>query len=178
MSVSLVMTIIGDDRPGLVGSVSEAVAAHGGSWQESQMARLAGKFAGILRVEVPADQAAALEASLHELSSSGLQVIVAPGHEDTLSQTRALVLELTGDDRPGIVRAISVALAARSVNIEALETERANAPMSGGLLFRATVRLRLPEGTGPEDLRESLEDLAHDLMVDILLDDGKLPPKD
>ena len=76
MQTSLVLTIIGDDRPGLVGTLSRVVADHGGSWQESQMARLAGKFAGILRAEVPQEQASALQRALDELSADGLQVVV------------------------------------------------------------------------------------------------------
>ena len=173
MSVSLVMTVIGDDRPGLVESVSQVVAAHGGSWQESRMARLAGKFAGILRAEVPEDKVDGLEAELHELASGGIHIIVEPGYEEVLSEARSLRLELIGDDRPGIVRDISHALAERGVNIEELETESTNAPMSGGLLFRATARVRLPEGASIDDLRGALEDLAHDLMVDIALDDAE-----
>lgn len=175
MSVSLVMTVIGDDRPGLVESVSQAVAAHGGSWQESRMARLAGKFAGILRVEVPAGKVDALKAELRELATGGLHIIVESGYEEVASQTRSLRLELIGDDRPGIVRDISHALAERGVNIEELETESTDAPMSGGLLFKATARVRLPEGGSIDDLREALEDLAHDLMVDIALDDAENP---
>ena len=175
MHVSLVMTVIGDDRPGLVGSISRAVADHDGNWLESHMTRLAGKFAGILRVEVPADKTAALETRLHELASTGLHVIVEAGRDEALDGTQALVLELTGDDRPGIVRDISLALAERQVNIEALETESTDAPMSGGLLFKATARLRLSQGTSVDELRESLEALGHDLMVDIVLDDADPP---
>ena len=74
VDVSLVLTVIGDDRPGLVESLSTAVADHGGSWQESHMAHLAGKFAGILRAEVPQEQAASLEAALRQLASAGLHV--------------------------------------------------------------------------------------------------------
>ena len=50
----LVLTLIGADRPGLVESLAKRVAAHRGNWVESRMAHLAGQFAGILRVEVPA----------------------------------------------------------------------------------------------------------------------------
>ena len=49
----LVLTLIGSDRPGLVEAVAEVIAGHGGNWLESRMAHLAGKFAGILRVEIP-----------------------------------------------------------------------------------------------------------------------------
>ncbi|HJP32520.1 MAG TPA: ACT domain-containing protein [Candidatus Latescibacteria bacterium] len=175
MNASLVMTVIGDDRPGLVESVSQAVAAHGGSWQESRMARLAGKFAGVLRIEVAEEQARDLEVALRELASAGLHIIVESGTQDAEGVTRDLSLELIGGDRPGIVRDISHTLAERGVNIEELATESVDAPMSGGLLFKATARVRLPPDVSIDDLRQSLEALGHDLMVEISLADVEGP---
>ena len=87
------------------------------------MARLTGKFAGILRVDVPDHQVAALKAELVELASAGLHIVIEPGDSDDLGETQSLRLELIGDDRPGIVRDISQALAERRVNIDELETE-------------------------------------------------------
>lgn len=171
MSVSLVLTAIGDDRPGLVESLSQAVADHEGSWQESHMARLAGKFAGILRVEVPTDRAASLEAALRQLEATGLQIVVEASHHEAGGETRSLHLELIGLDHPGIVRDISHVLAARGINVDELSTELTNAPMSGELLFKAAVQLRLPAEASIDDLRDTLEALANDLMVDITLDD-------
>ena len=49
---TLVLTLIGPDRAGLVEAVAAVVADHGGNWLESRMSRLAGQFAGILEVEV------------------------------------------------------------------------------------------------------------------------------
>ena len=46
MKISMVMTLIGKDRPGLVESLSRTVEEHGGNWEESRMAHLAGQFAG------------------------------------------------------------------------------------------------------------------------------------
>ena len=171
MSVSLVLTAIGDDRPGLVESLSQAVADHEGSWQESHMARLAGKFAGILRVEVPTDRAASLEAALRQLEATGLQIVVEASHHGAGGEARSLHLELIGLDHPGIVRDISHVLTARGINVDELSTELTNAPMSGELLFKAAVQLRLPAEASIDELRDTLEALANDLMVDITLDD-------
>ena len=73
---SLVLTFIAADRPGLVDSLSEAVTAVGGNWLESRMARLAEKFAGIVRVDIPDDQEAAFRAALSCLESQGFTVTV------------------------------------------------------------------------------------------------------
>ncbi|MGB9341332.1 MAG: ACT domain-containing protein, partial [Polyangiales bacterium] len=95
---SLVVTVIGKDRPGLVESVSAAVEAHGGSWVESRMSRLAGEFAGILRVTVPTAQADDLSGALEALRAEGLRVVVERGVEEAVEEGRLIVLELVGSD--------------------------------------------------------------------------------
>ncbi|MEM8608707.1 MAG: ACT domain-containing protein [Myxococcota bacterium] len=166
---SLVITIIGKDRPGLVESVSAAVDSHGGSWVESRMARLSGHFAGILRASVPEAQTEALSKSLSALVSEGLQVTVERGFASDVQDANVVLLELIGSDRPGIVYKISEALAAKGVNVDELDTECDGAPWSGDALFKARARLHAPKGLDLEELREGLEAIAGDLMVDITL---------
>lgn len=168
MNQSLVMTVIGDDRPGLVELLARTVAEHGGSWLESRMSHLAGKFAGILRVSVPQDQAAALLATLTGLESQGLRVSSEEATEG-LQKAQALRLELVGADHIGIVRDIAALLTRARVNVEEFTTDCVPAPMSGQMLFRATALLGLPPGMSQDDLHRDLEDLAHDLLVDISL---------
>lgn len=165
----LVLTAIGEDRPGLVETLARVVAAHDGNWLESRMAHLAGKFAGILRVRVPAERVEALERELQGLESQGLRVVCARG-ETAEEPSRTLQLEVVGVDHPGIVRDVSIALAQRRVNVEELITECTEAPMSGQPLFKVTARLHLPAEVSVDDLRKSLEAIAHDIMVDITLE--------
>jgi glycine cleavage system regulatory protein len=170
VTTTLVLTLIGSDRPGLVEAVSETVARHGGNWLESRMARLAGKFAGVLRVAVPEANAAGLEADLSGLGAQGLRVLVEASPDAVpAGPSRLLELELVGQDRPGIVREISQALAGRGVNVEELTTDCVSAPMSGEQLFRARARLRAPLSLAITDLTAALEAVAHDLMVDVAL---------
>ena len=131
------------------------------------MSRLAGEFAGILRVSVPAAQAGALSEALEALRADGLRVVVERGVEEAVEEGNVIVLELVGSDRPGIVHKISEALAARGVNVDELNTECEGAPWSGGTLFKAMARLRAPKGLDLDQLREGLEAIAGDLMVDI-----------
>ena len=166
----LILTLIGPDRPGIVEAIAEPIARHGGNWLESRMAHLAGKFAGILRIEVPAGQEAALTAALRALEATQLKLTIETGPAQApVPGSRAFELELIGLDRPGIVREISHALAERSVNIEELTTDRTTAPMSGELLFRSRAFITIPPGMNPERLRERLEELASDLMVQVTL---------
>lgn len=168
----LVMTVIGQDRPGLVESVAALVAEHGGNWLESRMSRLGGHFAGILRVEVPRENEPPLVAALKKLEAQGLTVVVHPDQPKPLHvSARQSVLDIVGQDRPGIVREISRALASFGVNVEELQTECASAAMSGETLFKAHARLSIPDSCDTAQIRQQLERIAADLIVEIALAD-------
>ena len=170
---SLVVTIVGADRPGLVSLLSDRGRQHGASWDQSRMATLAGRFAGIVHFQVPAASKAALTKALRDLESTGLnvQVVTGSGPADTkASPPRQLLrLELVGQDRPGIVRDISRALAELSISIQELTTEVTSAAMSGEHLFHASALLQVPSSVATADLQRVLEGLANELMVDVNL---------
>ncbi|MEX1198036.1 MAG: ACT domain-containing protein [Pseudohongiellaceae bacterium] len=169
-STYLILTLIGDDRPGLVDSLARTVADHGGNWLESSMSQLAGKFAGILRINVDAAKADALIEELHALE--GIRLVVERGRaSDVETESGLLHLSLVGNDRPGIVREVFQVLAAQHVNVESLETDCVSAPMSADMLFQASASLRVPPGMDTEPLREALERIADDLIVEIRLNE-------
>lgn len=168
---SLIITLLGADRPGLVGTVSDVVQKHGGNWLESRMAHLAGQFAGIVQVDVTDDHVEQLVTELQALSNQGLNVVV---ETDTVGSKSAesdqlVALNVVGADRPGIVRQVTQVLSKRAVNVEEFHTECVDAPMSGERLFKAVAQLGLPEGVTMEQVQDDLEQIALDLMVDITL---------
>lgn len=178
MLSTLVMTVIGADRPGLVQMVAARVADHGGNWLESRMCRLGGQFAGILRVEVPQERRDELLNALRSLEVDGLRAIIhADGGEVEGSGTPAkgghasrgvlVNIELVGTDRPGILRSVSGVFAAHRVNVEELASERVNAPMDGGMLFQARATVFVPADVKLDAMRADLEKIAADLMVDL-----------
>jgi glycine cleavage system regulatory protein len=167
------LTCVGDDRPGLVSALSAPISAHGASWERSQMARLAGKFAGILLLEVADDRADDLVTDLTALADVGLHVTLERTDEPAGHASVRLGLELIGADHPGIVAEISGALADQHIGFEELHTDVREAPMAGGMLFEAHAVLQAPPTTDVEDLREKLEAIADELMVDIKLSDAE-----
>ncbi len=164
---TLVITVVGDDRAGLVSALADVIDEHGGSWGRSQLAELAGVFAGIVTVEVPQARVADLRAALEPLQGVLETTVHEAGGPAPDRSGTAYRLGLVGNDRPGIVKEISAALAAHDVSIDELESRTSPTPESGGLTFEARAVLRPGAGSDLAALRADLEDLAGELMVDI-----------
>ncbi len=168
MNTSLVITVIGPDRPGLVSRLSDVAQRFGANWEESRMASLAGQFAGMVHFEVPGEKADALAAAFRELEASGLEIVIArSGSAAPGGAVRRVRLEMVGHDRPGIVRDLSAALAKLGVSIDELATQVASAAMSGDDLFKVRALLAVPPGVANPALRQALEALANEMMVDL-----------
>jgi len=163
----LVMTFVGDDRPGLVNAMSEAIVARGGTWLESRSARLAGKFAGILLVGIADENVIPLERDLAELLPKGLRVSIDRGASIEEPEGRLIKLDVVGQERPGIVRDVTQALTKLGVNIEEFASGLEGAPFTGETMFRATARLSAPPDVTTGDIRKALERLAGEIMVDL-----------
>ena len=175
MTTPLVLTFVGDDRPGLVNAVSEKVVDFGGTWLESRSVRLAGKFAGVVLVRVPDENLIPLESALAKLAPSGLHVSIERGAAaDSKRPARTVKLDVVGNERPGIVRDVTQALTRLGVNIEEFSSGLEGEPFTGVEMFRASARLRAPDGLALEDLRKALEKLAAEIMVDLTVGEDPL----
>ncbi|MCY7388261.1 MAG: glycine cleavage system protein R [Burkholderiales bacterium] len=178
MLTSLVITVIGPDRPGIVSAVSDKAVEFGANWTDSVMANFAGQFAGIVQLQVAAAHCEALMAALRSLESPGMRIAVAKGGAGgdanaTATAARHLMLDLVGNDRPGIIHSISSQLAQRGVSIEKLQTEVVSGAWSGEQMFQMKALLLVPAALDVDALRAGLEGLANELMVDITIDDGQ-----
>jgi glycine cleavage system regulatory protein len=169
MLKTLVVTVLSPDRPGLLAEIARTVTASGGNWLESRMCHLGGQFAGIVRVEIEAGHAEALAGALRALPAQ--RAIVAVDGEPAAARPNGtlVVLELVGQDRPGLLHQVSRILADNQVNVEELASERVSAPMDGTMLFQAKVKMLVPPAVSLPALRAELERLASDLMVDVTL---------
>jgi glycine cleavage system regulatory protein len=171
INTSLVLTVLGEDRPGLVERISSAVSNHQGNWMNSHLSSMAGYFGGIVHVVVPSNQVDSLISALQQLESAGLAVSVRTGlTEETKEIPQQAELQVMGNDRPGIISSISQVIASRGINVEELRTDYTSAPMTGTAMFNARARLFLPPSVSAADLQRELEKIAGDLMVDIDLE--------
>jgi len=168
MTASVILTVLGSDRPGLTQRLAEAVHAAGGNWLNSHLARLGGKYVGAVLVEIADADRAKLEAAVRAIDPAMLSVTLVDADADAPpAGTRMLTISLTGADRPGIVREMTTALAAIGVNIEALESGAESGAWTGERIFRARAELRLPAEANSEDVSRALEAISGEIMVDI-----------
>ena len=169
-NVSLVVSIIGPDRPGIVSLVAERAQRYGANWAASRMTRMAGEFAGMVHLEVPRQQADALESTLRALEANGLRVTVARSDAATVpASLRSVELELVGEDRIGIVSSVTRILAERGVSIESMHTELLRSGITGKQTFKVGAHLLLPAGLTVDALKAELGALAGEMMLDIAL---------
>jgi glycine cleavage system regulatory protein len=170
---SYIITILGPDRPGLVEAISSAIVSQGGNWIESRLARLAGQFAGVIRVDGLGSKTSGLQEALRALHD--LDIVIHPvSSEPDRRPCRVLGLEFVGPDRPGIVREVFRAISARNINVDELETECTSAPWTGEALFKAKARLALDPATSLDQLRQDLDSVARELTLEIdLIEDPR-----
>ena len=170
MKSYLIVSLIADDKPGLIEDLAVVVSKYSGNWLESNMSHLAGKFAGIFRVSVDDANAEPLAKELRAASTSfNLQIESgdADEREGLHSKLNLLNINIVGNDRPGIVMEISQALAQMGVNVESFATVCEAAPMSGDVLFKLDAVLKNPRNLDFEKLKTNLELLADDLIIEI-----------
>ena len=163
---AVILTVVGSDRPGLTQRLADAVLAAGGNWLESHLATLGGRYVGSVLVELPEAAVAKLDAAVRAIDADGLHVTLVAADEPAPVRGERLAIELVGQDRPGIVREVTSALAAIGVNIEEFESAAESGSWSGERLFRAAALLRLPEGVDEPAVRDALEAVSGDIMVD------------
>jgi len=167
MTQHLVLTVIGDDRPGLVEALSHVVAEHHGNWSESRMAHLADKFAGIVTVTVPKANELALVDALKALSEIGLKVSIEAANQGTTTQD-VVVLSVIGNDRTGIIREVSKTLSSLGANVIDLNSYCEPAPMSSEMLFKAELEIALPANCSVQALEKAIEEISSDLVVELV----------
>jgi glycine cleavage system regulatory protein len=166
---SLILSVVGSDRPGLTEALAAAVLAAGGNWLESHLSRLGGLYVGSVLVELGPDQVEALGAAVRAVDAKGLEIRIAPAVDSPGAGGEALYFSLVGQDRPGIVRQVTAVLSSLEVNIETFATRITAEAHSGAALFNMEARLRLPPGLKASAVQAALEDISAEIMIDISL---------
>ena len=161
---SLAVTVIGRDRPGIIAEVTAVVADLGGNLEDSSMTLLRNHFTWTLIADM-ATTADDLAARLAHLSDDGLVVAVLPvADEQPYAGGTGYLLSVHGADRPGIVAAVTGALAAHGGNITDLTTR-----LGGSGLYLLTAEVALPAEVDVVELGAQLAAVGRELGVEVRL---------
>ncbi len=173
MSKSFVLSFSAQDKPGIVEHISQTISENAGNWLESAMSHLAGRFVGIVVVDVEVNSVQSLSNALAALASDSLSISFEALHDEAMhtKEYKSLQIELTGHDRPGIVSEISAMLAKHNANVEDLSTHLESGSMSAEMLFKADIHVSVKQDSDLDDLQDAIESIADDLMVDIHLEE-------
>ena len=166
---TLILSVVGSDRPGLTQALAGAVLSAGGNWLESHLSRLGGLYVGSVLVELATDSVDILRSAVRDVDAQGLEVRIAPAVDGPGPAGDAVHFSLVGQDRPGIVHQVTALLSDLGANIEAFDTRISVEPHSGAPLFHMEARLRLPPTLQAERVQAALEEISAEIMVDISL---------
>ena len=169
MTINLLLTFVGVDRPGIVQELSALVSAHEGNWLESKMSRMGGRFAGIALVELPAPLIERFKAEISQVRELSVY-LEESGVQRTDADTLNYQLNIVGLDRPGILQEVTTEMSQQSINVVDLETSVRAAPMSGDKMFFADAQVLVPSDVDLADLHDRLDSVANELGIDILLE--------
>jgi glycine cleavage system transcriptional repressor len=161
---------VGRDRPGIVARVSAVLVRHGVNVEDSQMTILRGHFSMVLIVSAPEE--VDVEELREELSEAGrelnLEAIALSGVEEldtTGDPLPSHMVTVYGADHPGILAAVSAAMAARQVDITDLTTRIIGE--SGAPVYALMMEVALPEGVEVAEIEEALQAVGREQGVDV-----------
>lgn len=161
-----VLSVTGSDRPGLTKDLAEAVVSVAGNWKAGHLSRLGGLYVGSVLVEIAPDRIDDLRQAIEAIGDDGLTVAAVPAGDGQSHEGAALLFELVGQDRPGIIKEVTTVLTGLGANIESLTSGEEMGAWGGEHLFTAKVKANLPDGVSPEEVQNALEAISSEIMVD------------
>ena len=172
MSKNLVISALGNDKPGIVNELSKAVLDQGGNITESRMTVLGGEFAMMLLVTGSQDCIDNIISTLDKTGEKLNLTLIAKETNSQDSNQKRLPYQITvvSMDHPGIVHNISDFLSSRNLNIEEIETNTYPAAHTGTPMFSLDMIISVPADSSVRTLRDEFLVFCDDLNLDASLD--------
>ncbi|WJW76203.1 glycine cleavage system protein R [Thiohalobacter sp. IOR34] len=175
MSNHLVISAIGEDRPGIVNELTRGILEHGGNIADSRMTVLGGDFAVILLVSGNWNAIAKLEDQLPAIGER-LGMTITTRRTETRESTRdqlPYLVDVVALDNPGIVHNLASFFSARNINIQDLSTTSYAAPHTGTPMFAVHMTVDIPARVHIATLREEFMDFCDQLNLDAVIEPAK-----
>jgi len=168
MSKQLVITALGDDRPGIVDELSNTLFKHNLNIEDSRMSVLGGEFAVLLLVsgtQQSIDDFVGDTASLEQ--SLNMKILVKMTSSETSPQAMVpYTVEVVAIDHPGIVHKLASFFSGRQINIVDLHTERYAAAHTATPMFAVNITIGIPADMAIKTLRDEFIDMCDELNLD------------
>ena len=171
----LVITALGEDRPGIINRLSGAIADAGCNVVDSRMTVLGGEFAVMQMIDGRWDALARLEDALPGLGDElGLHIHWKRTREQERSRNLLpYSVEVVAMDHPGIVHQLAQFFSGRGINIRDLSTTRYPAAHTGTPMFAVNMLLEVPGETQIAVLREEFLDFCDQMNLDAVFEPVK-----
>lgn len=170
MSNTIVFTLTGPDRVGIVEDVTSVLLGLGANIETSRMERLGGEFAMLVLLALPAEKIADLDGALAHLTGGGYKVTTTPtdqGASAAYAGWLSYRVEVHGADHEGIIHDVAAGISQLGINIESMETGTSRAPVSGVTLFDMSARVLVPPGVADTDWITALDEAGQRANVDV-----------
>lgn len=168
MSEQLVITALGDDRPGIVDELSNALFKHALNIEDSRMSVLGGEFAVLLLVSGGDQSIDDFVADTPGLEQS-LNMKLLVKRTRTAAAQQALVpytVEVVAIDHPGIVHKLASFFSAKKINIVDLNTQRYAAAHTATPMFAVNMTIGIPADIAIKPLRDEFINMCDELNLD------------
>ena len=168
MTTKLVISALGDDRPGIVDELSNIIYKHSLNIEDSRMTVLGGEFAILLLVSGDQSAIESLQAESTDIEQAlQMRLLIKPTTESTPADNSIpYSVEVAAIDHPGIVNNISRFFSSRNINIVNLQTERYAAPHTGSPMFALHMTIGISADTNIAQLRDAFMQVCDELNLD------------
>lgn len=168
MTQSLVITAIGEDRPGIVNDLTEILLEANLNIEDSRMSILGGEFAVILLVSGNAESISSLNAEQAALEQRlKLKLLIKPtSRKVDRDDTIPYLITVEGMDNPGIVHKLAHYLSLKSINITNLQTQSSHAAHTGTPMFSVDMQVDIPASADLEQIQDGFDKTCDELSMD------------
>lgn len=169
----VILTVLGQDRPGIVSDVTGVLYKAGCNIEDSSMTILEGEFAMLLVVSFPPKLSGSELKSKFEalVEKSNLYINIKNFEEavrkEIVPEPKNYVISVIGSDKPGIVHHVAKLLSSHGANITDVETKRIG--KGDRVVYAMILETNIPVNVKIHDLECEFSDLGKKLEVEITL---------
>ncbi|WP_261817255.1 glycine cleavage system protein R [Vibrio gallicus] len=166
MKTSFIVNFIGTASPSTIKQLTAITHENGGKWLISKVNFIDNQVAGVIKVEVPQENADVVKNAFTDTTTLLSQITDSDAKLHDINDI--FHLRIDAGDRDGIVNQITQVLDSQGISIVDLDCQRVFLAGGGGVsssLFTAQISLKLPAEVQINDVRHELELLSEDTRV-------------